>query len=84
MAKERKQEHSFFGELKRRNVFRVGVAYVAVSWVLLQIADVVFQFLELPTTAGKFMLAFLALLFFPVLFFSWAYEITPEALSLPS
>ncbi|NIM69420.1 MAG: hypothetical protein GTN86_02235 [Xanthomonadales bacterium] len=71
---------SLFVELKRRNVFRVGVAYIAVSWVLLQIGDVIFDFLELPAVAGKFLLAILALLFVPILVFAWAYEMTPEGL----
>lgn len=75
---------SIFRELKRRNVFRVGIAYVAVSWVLLQAGDVVFDFLELPAAAGKFLLAFLGLLMFPVLFFSWAYEITPDGIKKES
>ena len=39
---------SFFDELKRRNVFRVGVAYAVTAWVLLQILDVVGDILELP------------------------------------
>jgi len=71
---------SIIRELKRRNVFRVGIAYVAVSWVLLQAGDVVFDFLELPASAGKFLLAILGLLLFPILFFSWAYEITPDGI----
>lgn len=71
---------SVFRELKRRNVFRVGIAYVAVSWVLLQLGDVVFDLLELPAVFGKFLIALLALLFIPILFFSWAYEITPEGI----
>ncbi len=84
MSDKREQRPSFFGELKRRNVFRVGIAYLAVSWVLLQIGDVVFDFLELPASAGKFMLVFLSLLFIPTLFFSWAYEITPEGIKRES
>ena len=75
---------SIFQELKRRNVFRVGIAYVAVSWVLLQAGDVVFDFLELPASAGKFLLAILGLLLLPVLFFSWAYEITPDGIKKES
>ena len=75
---------SVFRELKRRNVFRVGIAYVAVSWVLLQLGDVVFDLLELPAVFGKFLIALLALLFFPILFFSWAYEITPEGIKKES
>ncbi|NIV18261.1 MAG: hypothetical protein GWN47_07555 [Woeseiaceae bacterium] len=69
-----------FQELKRRNVFRVGIAYVVLSWLLLQVTDVVVPILELPDWVAKFVL-FLLLLGFPlVLFFAWAYELTPEGL----
>ena len=44
---------SFFEELKRRNVFRVGAAYAVTAWVLLQVLDVVGEILELPAWGGK-------------------------------
>ena len=69
-----------FQELKRRNVFRVGIAYLVLSWLLLQVADVVVPILELPDWVGKLVL-FLLLLGFPlVLFFAWAYELTPDGI----
>jgi hypothetical protein len=43
----------FFGELKRRNVFRVGALYVVGAWVLLQVANLLFDILELPDVALK-------------------------------
>jgi len=69
---------SFFEELKRRNVFRVGVAYAVASWVLLQILDVVGEILEMPNWGGRLILAGLVVGFFVVVFVAWAYELTPE------
>ena len=73
-----------FNELKRRNVFRVGIAYVVSAWLVLQVADVVINNIGAPDWVfSVFMLAG-ALLFLPVLFFSWAYELTPEGLKKES
>ena len=71
---------SFFSELKRRNVYKVAVAYAVVSWLLIQIATQVFPFFEIPNWAVR--LVVLALIAgFPVaLVFSWAFEITPEGI----
>jgi hypothetical protein len=71
---------SFFNELKRRNVIRVGVAYLVAFWLLLQVVDVLTPILKLPEWVPS--LIFLGLLvgIVPVLLFSWAYEITPEGL----
>jgi TolB-like protein len=71
---------SFFGELKRRNVFRVGIAYGVTTWVLLQITDVIAPLLELPDWAPKLIFLILAIGFFPALIFAWAFELTPEGL----
>jgi hypothetical protein len=67
-----------FNELKRRNVFRVGFAYVVAAWVLLQFGDVVFDFLEVPTWSGKLLIVFLALGLPVALILAWAFELTPE------
>ena len=71
---------SLFQELKRRNVFRVGVAYAVAAWVLLQVFDVVGEILELPAWGGKLILAMLVIGFFIALFVAWAYELTPEGM----
>jgi len=71
---------SFFEELKRRNVVRVGIAYAVAAWVLLQIFDVVGEILELPEWGGKLILAMLVVGFFLALFLAWAFELTPEGL----
>jgi len=44
---------SLFTELKRRNVFRVGLTYVVASWLLLQLTEVLMEILELPSQGGK-------------------------------
>ncbi len=75
---------SLLSELKRRNVFRVGIAYLVGSWLLMQVGDVVFDFIDGPDWAGKLLLAFLALGFVPALVFAWAYELTPEGLKRES
>lgn len=75
---------SRFAELKRRNVFRVAAAYLVLSWLLLQVGDVLFEALEVPGWGIKLVLGLLALGFVPVLVFSWAYEITPEGLKKES
>jgi len=69
---------SFFAELKRRNVFRVGIAYAVAAWVLLQVFDVVGEILDLPAWGGKLILVMLVVGFFIALIVAWAYELTPE------
>jgi TolB-like protein/Tfp pilus assembly protein PilF len=71
---------SFFEELKRRNVVRVGVAYGVGAWVLLQIFDVVGEILELPEWGGKLILVLLVIGFFLALFLAWAFELTPDGI----
>lgn len=51
---------SLISELKRRNVFRVGAAYVVVAWLLLQFLDVIIPMLTLPEWAGTFFLLVIA------------------------
>jgi len=71
---------SLFEELKRRNVFRVGIAYGVVSWLLLQVIATVVPILDLPGWVAKLTLLALALGFIPTLIFAWAYELTPEGI----
>ena len=75
---------SLIAELKRRNVFRVIAAYAVLSWLLLQIADVVFEFMAIPDSAGRILIAFLAIGFLPVVLFSWGYELTPDGVKKES
>src|SRR5215471_11588974 len=74
----------FFGELKRRNVYKVAVAYAVVSWLLIQIATQVFPFFEIPNWTVRLVVLLLILGFPVALILSWAYEITPEGIKLES
>jgi len=73
---------SIWTELKRRNVVRVALAYGIVSWLMLQLTDVLVSLLTLPEWVGRFVLLILVIGFFLTLFFSWAYEMTPEGVKL--
>jgi len=75
---------SVFHELKRRNVFRVAIAYAAAAWLLLQLIDVVLPILEMPNWVAQLVLLLLAIGFVVALIVSWAYEITPEGLKRES
>jgi TolB-like protein/tetratricopeptide (TPR) repeat protein len=71
---------SFLAELKRRNVFKVGVAYAVVAWVILQFVDIVVGPLNLPEWFQKVTIVLLAIGFPIALLLSWAYEMTPQGL----
>ena len=71
---------AFAKELSRRNVFRVGIAYVVVSWLIAQVAELALDSFAAPDWVIKTILLVLALGFPLALFFAWAYEITPEGL----
>lgn len=71
---------SFFAELRRRNVFKVALVYLAVAWLLLQISDTLGPALRLPEWFHSGV-AFLLILGFPVaLLFAWAFDLTPDGL----
>jgi serine/threonine-protein kinase len=72
--------NEFFGELKRRNVYKVGVAYAVVGWLLIQIATQVFPFLEIPNWAIRLVILMTALGFPVALVIAWAFELTPEGI----
>jgi TolB-like protein/thioredoxin-like negative regulator of GroEL len=69
---------SVFAELKRRNVFRVGAAYVAVSWLIIQVVETLFPVFELSDAAIRVVVIVLAIGFFPALISAWVFELTPE------
>ncbi|HKJ17437.1 MAG TPA: hypothetical protein VJ984_08830, partial [Xanthomonadales bacterium] len=73
---------SIINELKRRNVFRVATAYVVVSWLLLQVSDVLLDFAEAPPWVGKAILGFLLVGFVVALVLSWLFESTSEGIKL--
>jgi TolB-like protein/Tfp pilus assembly protein PilF len=71
---------SLFSELKRRNVFRVGIAYAVVAWLVMQFADVVLNNITAPDWVFQAIMLLLAIGFPIVLVFAWAFEMTPEGL----
>ena len=71
---------SVYEELKRRNVVKAAVLYIVSSWLILQVADVLFDALELPSTWLRLVLAILILGLPLTLIFSWVYEMTPDGL----
>jgi TolB-like protein/Tfp pilus assembly protein PilF len=71
---------NFFGELRRRNVYKVAVAYAVVAWLLVQVATQVFPFFEVPNWAIRLVVLILVIGFVVALVFSWAFELTPEGL----
>lgn len=73
---------SIWGELKQRNVVRVAVAYAIVSWLILQLTDVLVPLLSLPEWVGGFVFLLLVIGFLLALLLSWAYELTPEGIKL--
>ena len=72
--------HNFFAELKRRNVYKVAVAYAVVGWLLIQIATQVFPFLEIPNWVVRLVIALVAIGFPIALIIAWAFELTPEGI----
>jgi TolB-like protein/tetratricopeptide (TPR) repeat protein len=70
----------FIAELKRRNVFRVGVAYAIVAWLLLEVASVILPALHLPDWALTLLVVFVVAGFPLALILAWAFELTPEGI----
>jgi adenylate cyclase len=71
---------NFFSELKRRNVYKVAVAYAVVGWLLVQVATQVFPFLEIPNWVVRLVIALVAIGFPIALVIAWAFEATPEGI----
>ena len=71
---------SFFKELQRRNVVRVGIAYAVIGWVIAQIAEFAFENFGAPDWVLKTIIVILLLGLPLALFFAWAYEVTPEGI----
>jgi hypothetical protein len=72
--------NNFFAELRRRNVYKVAVAYAIVGWLLVQVATQVFPFLEIPNWVVRLVIALVAIGFPVALVIAWAFEATPEGI----
>ena len=71
---------TYFNELKRRNVFKSGIAYLVLSWILIQVSETILPSFNAPDYLFKTILYVLSIGFPVWLLFSWIYEITPEGL----
>ena len=71
---------SFFEELQRRNVIKATIAYVVVSWVIIQVISIVLPTIGAPDWVMKTLMTLLVMGFPLWVFFSWVYEVTPEGL----
>jgi TolB-like protein/Tfp pilus assembly protein PilF len=71
---------TFFRELKRRNVYKVAIAYAVVAWLLMQVASQIFPFFDIPSW-GVRLVVLLLIIGFPIaLILAWAFELTPEGI----
>ena len=75
---------NFFAELKRRNVYKVAVAYAVIAWLLIQAASIVLPTFEAPAWTMKVLLVALVIGFPIAVVLAWAFEITPEGIRLES
>src|SRR5256886_15844859 len=75
---------NFFAELKRRNVYKVAVAYAVVAWLTIQAASIFLPAFNAPQWAMQIVILVLVIGFPIALAFSWAFEITPEGIKLES
>ncbi|MGI9200615.1 MAG: tetratricopeptide repeat protein, partial [Woeseiaceae bacterium] len=74
--------NGIISELRRRNVFRVAIAYVVVTWLLLQVVDILVPMLTLPEWVGRLIFLLLVVGFPIALLFAWAFEMTPDGVKL--
>ena len=75
---------SLYHELKRRNVFRVTIAYIVMAWLVMQVADVVLNNLELPGWVFQLILVSIVIGFPVTLLLAWVYELTPDGIKKES
>ena len=73
-------EPNFFAELKRRNVYKVAVAYAVVAWLLMQVASQIFPFFEIPNWVVRLVILLLVIGFPIALIIAWAFEVTSEGI----
>src|SRR5512133_2861180 len=71
---------SFFAELKRRNVYKVAIAYAVVAWLLMQVASQIFPFFEIPNWGVRLVVLLLVIGFPIALIIAWAFEVTSEGI----
>src|SRR5438477_12287667 len=81
LSQQMSEKPSFFAELKRRNVYKVAVAYAVVAWLLIQIATQVFPFFDIPNWAVRLIVLAIVIGFPIALAMAWAFELTPQGIN---
>ena len=71
---------TFFGELRRRNVYKVAVAYAVIAWLMVEAVSLLLFGHEERPSAVRAVIVILALGFVVALYISWAFEATPEGM----
>ena len=71
---------NFLAELKRRNVYKVAIAYGVVAWLLMQVASQIFPFFEVPNWAVRLVVLLLVIGFPVAVILAWAFELMPEGI----
>jgi TolB-like protein/Flp pilus assembly protein TadD len=79
-ARQAMKPRNFFSELKRRNVYKVAIAYGVVAWLLIQVATQVFPFFEVPNWGIRLIVLFIVIGCPVALILAWAFELTPEGI----
>ncbi len=79
-----KRPMSLYQELKRRNVIRVGMAYIVAAWLVIQVTETIFPLFGIADALARLVVIVLAIGFIPALIFAWAFELTPEGLKKES
>ena len=72
--------YNFFAELKQRSVYKVGITYAVVAWLLMQVASQIFPFFEIPNWAVRLVVLLLITGFPVALILAWAFDLTPEGI----
>ncbi len=75
---------SFFNELKRRNVIRIGFGYVVATWLIIQVAETIFPLFGFDDSPARVVVIVLAVGFIPALIFAWVFELTPDGVKRDS
>jgi hypothetical protein len=73
-------DRNFFAELRRRNVYKIAVAYAVVAWLIVQIATQVFPVFDIPNWSVRLVILLLVLGFPAALILAWAFELIPEGI----
>ena len=75
---------SLISELKRRNVFRVGAAYIVSAWLVIQVAETILPFYGFADAVIRYVITALGVGLVPALILAWAFELTPEGIKRES